>query len=129
MFEPIPPNYHISVISNHWLHTETHLPISFQASYPSGEIRSPLLPFLTLTCRPLLFSAQEFEAIYSKLSGRPCLHSTRVRSLALQMSGARLFTPCLRFRANVNTFGQFASGDVRRWWTSVWRSGTRNSAR
>jgi len=30
MFEPVPPNYCISVISDHWLHAETRLPVSFK---------------------------------------------------------------------------------------------------
>jgi pre-mRNA-splicing helicase BRR2 len=30
MFEPVPPNYYISVISDRWLHAETRLPISFK---------------------------------------------------------------------------------------------------
>ena len=28
MFEPVPPNYYISIISDRWLHAETRLPIS-----------------------------------------------------------------------------------------------------
>jgi len=30
MFEPVPPNYYISIISDCWLHAEMHLPISFK---------------------------------------------------------------------------------------------------
>ncbi|KAI6010255.1 hypothetical protein PISMIDRAFT_117224 [Pisolithus microcarpus 441] len=30
MFELVPPNYYISVVSDHWLHAETCLPISFK---------------------------------------------------------------------------------------------------
>ena len=30
MFEPVPPNYYISVVSDRWLHAETRLPISFK---------------------------------------------------------------------------------------------------
>jgi pre-mRNA-splicing helicase BRR2 len=30
MFEPVPPNYYISVIADRWLHAETRLPISFK---------------------------------------------------------------------------------------------------
>ena len=30
MFEPVPPNYYVSVISNNWLNCEFRLPISFQ---------------------------------------------------------------------------------------------------
>ena len=30
MFEPVPPNYYITVISERWLRSETRLPISFK---------------------------------------------------------------------------------------------------
>ncbi|KAI6095126.1 hypothetical protein F5141DRAFT_760470, partial [Pisolithus sp. B1] len=30
MFEPVPPNYYNSVVSDRWLHVETCLPISFK---------------------------------------------------------------------------------------------------
>jgi pre-mRNA-splicing helicase BRR2 len=30
MFEPVPPNYYIFIISDRWLQSETRLPISFK---------------------------------------------------------------------------------------------------
>jgi hypothetical protein len=30
MFEPVSPNYYISIISDRWLHSKTRLPISFK---------------------------------------------------------------------------------------------------
>ena len=64
MFEPVPPNYYISVISDRWLHAETRLPISFKhlilpKKFPKS---TPLLDL-----QPLPLSAlhnKEFEAIY-----------------------------------------------------------------
>ncbi|KAF5370279.1 hypothetical protein D9758_006929 [Tetrapyrgos nigripes] len=65
MFEPVPPNYYISVISNRWLHAETRLPISFKHLILPEKFPPPT-PLLDL--QPLPLSAlhnKEFEALYS----------------------------------------------------------------
>lgn len=67
LFEPLPPNYYVSVISNRWLHCETRLPISFKHlilpdKYP------PHTELLDL--QPLPVSAlrnKEFESIYREI--------------------------------------------------------------
>ncbi|CAG8457348.1 10482_t:CDS:2 [Diversispora eburnea] len=64
LFEPLPPNYFISIISDRWLHCETKLPISFKhlilpKKYP------PHTELLDL--QPLPVSAlrnREYEAVY-----------------------------------------------------------------
>jgi pre-mRNA-splicing helicase BRR2 len=65
MFEPVPPNYYISIISDRWLHSETRLPISFQhlilpATFPAPTALHDLqeVPFQALR-------SPEFAAIYS----------------------------------------------------------------
>jgi hypothetical protein len=51
MFEPVPPDYYISVISDRWLHAETRLPISFKHSFsPKNSLNRPL----SLTFSPSL---------------------------------------------------------------------------
>jgi pre-mRNA-splicing helicase BRR2 len=65
MFEPVPPNYYISVMSDRWLHAETRLPISFKHLILPEKFPPPT-PLLDL--QPLPLSAlhnKEFEAIYS----------------------------------------------------------------
>ncbi|KAJ7063405.1 putative RNA helicase [Mycena amicta] len=65
MFEPVPPNYYISVISDRWLHAETRLPISFKHLILPEKFPPPT-PLLDL--QPLPLSAlhnKEFEATYS----------------------------------------------------------------
>ncbi|GLB39382.1 putative sec63-domain-containing protein [Lyophyllum shimeji] len=65
MFEPVPPNYYISVISDRWLHAETRLPISFKHLILPEKFPPPT-PLLDL--QPLPLSAlhnKEFEEIYS----------------------------------------------------------------
>ncbi|KAI9105295.1 Sec63 Brl domain-containing protein [Phlyctochytrium arcticum] len=65
LFEPLPPNYFVSVVSDRWLHCETRLPVSFKhlilpEKYP------PHTELLDL--QPLPVSAlknKEFEAIYT----------------------------------------------------------------
>lgn len=65
MFEPVPPNYYISVISDRWLHAETRLPISFKhlilpEKYP------PPTPLLDLQALPLsALHNKDFESIYA----------------------------------------------------------------
>ncbi|THG98887.1 hypothetical protein EW026_g3361 [Hermanssonia centrifuga] len=65
MFEPVPPNYYISVISDRWLHAETRLPISFKHLILPEKFPAPT-PLLDL--QPLPLSAlhnKEYESIYS----------------------------------------------------------------
>ncbi|KAG1789995.1 putative RNA helicase [Suillus plorans] len=65
MFEPVPPNYYISVVSDRWLHAETRLPISFKHLILPEKFPPPT-PLLEL--QPLPLSAlhnKEFESIYS----------------------------------------------------------------
>ena len=65
MFEPVPPNYYISIISDRWLYAETRLPISFKHLILPEKFPPPT-PLLDL--QPLPLSAlhnKEFEAIYS----------------------------------------------------------------
>ncbi|KAJ7219396.1 putative RNA helicase [Mycena pura] len=65
MFEPVPPNYYISVISDRWLHAETRLPISFKHLILPEKFPPPT-PLLDLQVLPLsALRNQEFEAIYS----------------------------------------------------------------
>ena len=66
MFEPIPPNYYISVVLDRWLHTETRLPISFKHLTLSEKFPPPT-PLLEL--QPLPISAlhnKEYETIYTR---------------------------------------------------------------
>ncbi|KAH9059761.1 putative RNA helicase [Lactarius vividus] len=65
MFEPVPPNYYISVIADRWLHAETRLPISFKHLILPEKFPQPTA---LLDLQPLPLSAlhnKEFEAIYS----------------------------------------------------------------
>jgi pre-mRNA-splicing helicase BRR2 len=65
MFEPVPPNYYISVISDRWLHAETRLPISFKHLILPEKF-PPVTPLLDLQALPLsALHNKEFEAIYS----------------------------------------------------------------
>jgi pre-mRNA-splicing helicase BRR2 len=45
-FEPVPPNYYISVISDRRLHAETHLPIPFKPAYLAIAEYSPAKPII-----------------------------------------------------------------------------------
>ncbi|KAH9830081.1 Sec63-domain-containing protein [Rhodofomes roseus] len=65
MFEPVPPNYYISIVSDRWLHAETRLPILFKHLILPEKFPPPT-PLLDL--QPLPLSAlhnKEFESIYS----------------------------------------------------------------
>ncbi|KAF8507301.1 putative RNA helicase [Hysterangium stoloniferum] len=65
MFEPVPPNYYVSVISDRWLHSETRLPISFKHLILPEKFPPPTA---LLDLQPLPLSAlhnKEFEDIYS----------------------------------------------------------------
>ncbi|EAU82983.1 DNA polymerase theta/eta [Coprinopsis cinerea okayama7 len=65
MFEPVPPNYYITVISDRWLHAETRLPISFKHLILPEKFPPPT-PLLDLQALPLTaLHNKEFEAIYS----------------------------------------------------------------
>jgi pre-mRNA-splicing helicase BRR2 len=64
MFEPVPPNGYISIISDRWL-AETRLPISFKHLILPKTFPSPT-PFLDLHALPLsALHNKEFEDIYS----------------------------------------------------------------
>ena len=65
MFEPVPPNYYITVISERWLRPETRLPISFKhlirpAKFPAATQILDFQPFQS----PGHYN-KEFESIYS----------------------------------------------------------------
>ncbi|KAF8631115.1 hypothetical protein AX17_005160 [Amanita inopinata Kibby_2008] len=65
MFEPVPPNYYISIVSDRWLHAETRLPISFKHLILPEKFPPPT-PLLDLQPLPLVaLHNKEFEAIYS----------------------------------------------------------------
>jgi pre-mRNA-splicing helicase BRR2 len=65
MFEPVPPNYYISVISDRWLHAETRLPISFKHLILPKKFPKPT-PLLDLQALPLsALHNKEFEALYA----------------------------------------------------------------
>ena len=65
MFEPVPPNYYISIISDKWLHAETRLPISFKHLILPEKFPPPT-PLLELQSLPLsALHNKEFESIYS----------------------------------------------------------------
>ncbi|KZV62423.1 Sec63-domain-containing protein [Peniophora sp. CONT] len=66
MFEPVPPNYYVSVISNNWLNCEFRLPISFQGLILPEKFPPPTA---LLELQPLPLSAlhnAEFEAVYKE---------------------------------------------------------------
>ncbi|KDQ16775.1 hypothetical protein BOTBODRAFT_106485 [Botryobasidium botryosum FD-172 SS1] len=66
MFEPVPPNYYISVISDRWLHAETRLPISFKHLLLPEKFPAPT-PLLDLQPLPLnALQNPEFQEIYSR---------------------------------------------------------------
>ncbi|KIM78188.1 hypothetical protein PILCRDRAFT_824660 [Piloderma croceum F 1598] len=65
MFEPVPPNYYISVTSDRWLHAETRLPISFKHLILPEKFPPPT-PLLDLQALPLsALHNKEFESLYS----------------------------------------------------------------
>lgn len=65
MFEPVPPNYYIYVVSDRWLHAETRLPISFKHLILPEKFPPPT-PLLDLQPLPLpALHNKEFESIYS----------------------------------------------------------------
>ncbi|KAH9979649.1 putative RNA helicase [Russula compacta] len=65
MFEPVPPNYYITIIADRWLHAETRLPISFKHLILPEKFPQPTA-LLDLQSLPLsALHNKEFEAIYS----------------------------------------------------------------
>ena len=66
LFDPLPPNYFISVISDRWLHSETRLPVSFRhlilpEKYPPHTDLLDLQPLPVSSLKN-----PEYEAIYNK---------------------------------------------------------------
>ncbi|KAJ3224615.1 DEIH-box ATPase [Clydaea vesicula] len=66
LFDPLPPNYFVSVISDRWLHCETRLPISFKhlilpEKYPP---HTELLDMVQKTVSEL--KNKEFESVFKK---------------------------------------------------------------
>ncbi|KAG8908173.1 DEIH-box ATPase [Tulasnella sp. 403] len=64
MFEPVPPNYYVSIIADRWLHSETRLPISFKHLILPEKFPPPTA---LLDLQPLPLPAlrnKEFEAVY-----------------------------------------------------------------
>ena len=65
MFEPVPPNYYISVISDRRLHAETRLPISFKHLIVPKKFPKPT-PLLDLQALSLsALHNKEFKAFYA----------------------------------------------------------------
>lgn len=65
MFEPVPPNYYVSVVSDRWLHAETRVPISFKHLILPEKFPPPT-PLLDLQALPLsALHNKEFENLYS----------------------------------------------------------------
>ncbi|THH28522.1 hypothetical protein EUX98_g5677 [Antrodiella citrinella] len=65
MFDPVPPNYYISLVSDRWLHAETRLPISFKHLILPEKFPAPT-PLLDLQQLPLsALHNKEVESIYS----------------------------------------------------------------
>lgn len=66
LFDPLPPNYFVSIVSDRWLHSETRFPISFKhlilpEKYP------PHTELLDLQSLPVTaLRNREFEEIYSQ---------------------------------------------------------------
>ncbi|KDN49983.1 hypothetical protein RSAG8_01319, partial [Rhizoctonia solani AG-8 WAC10335] len=65
MFEPVPPNYYVSLVSDRWLHSETRLPISFKHLILPEKFPAPT-PLLDLQPLPVVaLRNKEFESIYA----------------------------------------------------------------
>ncbi|KAJ3184262.1 DEIH-box ATPase [Geranomyces variabilis] len=65
LFEPLPPNYFVSIVSDRWLHSETRLPVSFKHLILPEKF-PPHTELLDL--QPLPVSAlknKEYERLYS----------------------------------------------------------------
>ncbi|KAG0010834.1 DEIH-box ATPase, partial [Podila clonocystis] len=66
LFDPLPPNYFVSIVSDRWLHSETRFPISFKhlilpEKYPPHTELLDLQPLPVTALRN-----RAFEAIYSE---------------------------------------------------------------
>ncbi|KAG0308854.1 DEIH-box ATPase [Dissophora globulifera] len=66
LFDPLPPNYFVSIVSDRWLHSETRFPISFKhlilpEKYPPHTELLDLQPLPVTALRN-----REFEEIYSQ---------------------------------------------------------------
>ncbi|KAH9247473.1 hypothetical protein BASA83_008637 [Batrachochytrium salamandrivorans] len=67
LFEPLPPNYFVSIVSDRWLHSETRLPVSFK--HLLLPEKNPLHTEL-MDLQPLPVSAlknKSYEAIYANI--------------------------------------------------------------
>ncbi|KAJ3079823.1 DEIH-box ATPase [Rhizoclosmatium hyalinum] len=67
LFEPLPPNYFISLVSDRWLHSETRMPVSFKhlilpEKYPPHTELLDLQPLPVSALR-----SKEFERLYSDI--------------------------------------------------------------
>jgi len=64
LFDPVPPNYYISVISDRWMQAETRLPISFKHLLLPEKFPPPT-PLLDLQQLPIsALHNKQFERIY-----------------------------------------------------------------
>lgn len=65
LFEPMPPNYFVSIVSDRWLRCETRLPISF-AHLILPDKYPPHTELLDLQPKPVgALSNREYESLYS----------------------------------------------------------------
>ena len=92
IFEPVPPNYYISIISDRWLHSETRLPISFKHLILPVKFPQPT-SLLDLQSLPIsALHNQEFENIYT--STIPSVGFNKIQTQvfqALYMSDENVF--------------------------------------
>jgi pre-mRNA-splicing helicase BRR2 len=139
MFEPVPPNYYVSVISDRWLHSETRLPISFKNLILPEKFPQPTK---LLSLQPPPFSAlrnAELEKLYSE--SIPSFNKIQTQVFeALYGTDDNVFigaptgsgkTICLDCGVSVNqsTLEQSAFCLIRKWWISGSRNGLQNSAK
>jgi pre-mRNA-splicing helicase BRR2 len=130
MFEPVPPNYYICIVSDRWLHAETRLLISFKHLILPKKFPKPT-PLLDLQALPLsALHNKEFEAIYANSIQTFNKIQTQVFQ-ALYTSDENVFigtptgsgkTICAEFAPmrlwNKSESLQFVSSRIRRWW--IW---------
>ncbi len=91
MFEPVPPNYYISIISDRWLHAETRLPISFKHLIlpKSLQNRSPYSiynlclyqPYITRNLKRSMRIRSKHLIRFRRRFSRPSTHRMRMSSL------------------------------------------------
>ncbi|KAI9208743.1 Sec63 Brl domain-containing protein [Polychytrium aggregatum] len=67
LYEPLPPNYFVSIVSDRWLHSETRAPVSFKhLILPEKYV--PHTELLDLQPLPTAaFGNREFEAVYKDI--------------------------------------------------------------